>query len=84
MPSRWWGTPKNNFANWKEYQWIVKLQFGHTNTCITEKYTGKENLRKHLAQWMNAWGEEQQEEWVYIFYHALDIIPMNLYLETKL
>jgi len=33
---------------------------------------------------MIAWGEEPQSEWVHIFCHTLDTIPMNLYLEIEL
>jgi len=58
MPSRWWGTHKINIANLNEYWWMMKVQFGYANTCITEKYTGKDDLRKHLARWMKAWGED--------------------------
>lgn len=32
--------------------------------------------------WTKAWGEELQLEWVHIFCHTLDTIPMNWYLET--
>jgi len=28
--------------------------------------------------------EEPQPEWVHLFYHTLDVIPMNLYIETEL
>lgn len=33
---------------------------------------------------MKAWGEEPQPEWVHIFFHTLDTISTNWYLEKKL
>lgn len=63
---------------------MMKLQFGYANTCITEKYTGKDDPHGHLAHWTKSWGEEPQPEWVHIFCHTLGIIPMNWYLETEL
>ena len=30
------------------------------------------------------WGEIPQSEWVHIFIHTLDVIPMNLYLEMEM
>jgi len=64
---RWWGTHKDNFVNWKEYRRMTKLMFGYANTFLVEKYTGKDDLRKHLARWTKPWGEEPQPEWVHIF-----------------
>ena len=31
-----------------------------------------------------AWGEEPQPKWVHIFFHTLDVVPHNWYLETEL
>lgn len=83
-PTRWWGTHKNNFTNWKEYQRMMKLRLGYANTHITEKYIGKDDSCENLARWTKAWGEEPQLEWVHIFFHTFDTIPMNWYLETEL
>jgi len=33
---------------------------------------------------MKVYGEEPQPEWVHLFYHTLDVIPMNWYIETEL
>jgi len=38
----------------------------------------------HLAKWMKAYGENPQLEWVHLFCHTLDVIPMNFYVETEL
>ena len=62
----------------------MKLRFRYTNTRMTEKYNGKYDLCEHLARWTKAWGEEPQPQWVHVFCHTLDTIPMKWYLETKL
>jgi len=33
---------------------------------------------------MQGYGEKPQLEWVHLFCHTLDVIPMNLYIETEL
>lgn len=38
----------------------------------------------HLAKWTDVYGVKPQPKWVHLFYHTLDFIPMNWYLETKL
>lgn len=63
---------------------MMKLQFVYANTHIAEKYTRKYDLREHLARWKKAWGEEPRPKWVHIFFHTLDTISMNWYLETEL
>ena len=63
---------------------MMKLRFGHDNTRMTEKYSGKDDLRDHLEKWTKAWGMEQQLEWVHIFFHTLDTITMKWHLETEL
>lgn len=63
---------------------MMKLRFRYTNTRITEKQTGKDDLHEHLARWTKAWGEELEPEWVHIFCHTLDTILMNWYLETEM
>jgi len=76
-PSRWWGTHKEIFAGWKEYRRMMRLRFEYDNTQVTENYSGKDDRCNHLARWTKAWGTEPQPEWVHIFCHTLDIIPMN-------
>lgn len=51
---------------------------------MTDKYDGKDDPHAHLAKWAKAYGANPQREWVHLFYHTLDVIPMNSYLETKL
>jgi len=49
-----------------------------------EKYDGRSDLHDHLAKWTDAYGAETQLEWVHLFCHTLDVIPMNWYWETEL
>jgi len=51
---------------------------------MTEKYDGKDDLYAHLAKWAQDYGTKPQSEWVHLFCHTLDVIPMNWYLETEL
>lgn len=37
-----------------------------------------------MAKWAQAYGEKPQPEWVHLFYHTLDIVPMKWYVETEL
>lgn len=61
-PTRWWGTHKSNFTDWKEYRRMIKLRFGYANTRIIDKYTRKDDPREYLARWMKEWEEEPQPE----------------------
>jgi len=80
----WWGTHKDSLAEWREYKRMMKLSFRYANTFLTEKYSAKDDLHDHLAQWTKAWGESPQPEWVPIFCHTLDTISMNWYMEMEL
>lgn len=51
---------------------------------MTDKYDGQDDPCVHLAKWAQAYGEKPQLEWVHLFCHTLDVIPMNWYLETQL
>lgn len=63
---------------------MMKLPFRRTNTRMTEKYNGRDDTCDHLAKWTKSQGMEPQPEWVHVFFHTLDTIPMNSYLETEL
>ena len=63
---------------------MMKLRFGRVNTRITEKYNGRGDPRDHLLKWTKVWGTKPHPEWVHIFFHTSDTIPMNWYLETEL
>ena len=63
---------------------MMRLQFGRPNTRLTEKYSGKDDPRDHLEKCTKVWGTEPQLKWVHKFFHTLDTIPMNWYLETEL
>ena len=62
----------------------MRLQFGHPHTRVAEKYDGRNDLHDHLAKWTRAYGMEPQPDWVHLFFHTLDTIPMNWYLEIEL
>lgn len=62
----------------------MKLFFGHANTIIIEKYSGKDDPHNHLEKWTKAWGMELEPKWVHIFFPTLDTIPMNWYLRNEL
>ncbi len=51
---------------------------------MTDKYDRKDDPLVHLAKWAKAYGAKPQPEWVHLFCHTLDVIPMNWYLETEL
>lgn len=44
---------------------------------MTDKYDGKDDLSAHLEKWAKAYGAKPQPEWVDVFCHTLDVIPMN-------
>ena len=49
MPSRWWGTHKENFDGWKEYRRMMKLRFGYANTRMIGMYSGRDDPCDHIA-----------------------------------
>lgn len=49
MPTRWWGTRKDNIANWKEYRRLMRLRYGSATMWHSEKYTDKDDPREQLA-----------------------------------
>jgi len=51
---------------------------------MNEKCNGRDDLHDHVAKWNKAWGIEPHPEWVYIFCHTLDTIPMIWYLKMEL
>lgn len=55
----------------------MRLQFGKPKLRIANKYDGRDEPRTHIAKWTKAYGEEPQPKWVHLFYHTLDVIPMN-------
>lgn len=83
-PARWWGMHKESFDGWREYRKMMRLWFGRPKFQLTEKYDGRNDLLHHLAKWADVSGTELQPEWVQLFCHNLDVIPLNWYLETEL
>ena len=83
-PSRWWGTLKGSFDDWRECRRMMRTQFGKPKMWLTDNYDGHNDPRAHLAKWTQADGEKPQLEWVHLFCHILDVVPMNWYIETKL
>jgi len=51
---------------------------------IKDKYHGQDDARSHLTKWIKVYGEDPQPELAHLFYHTLDIIPMNWYIEREL
>jgi len=84
MPTWWWGTHKDSFDEWCEYRRMMRLRLGHLNVHLTKKYDGRNDLLDHLLKWTKVYGMEWQPEWVHIFCHTLDIVPMNWYLQIEL
>jgi len=84
MCVRWWGTHKDSFDDWHAYRKVMRVWFGHPQVWLIKKYDGRNEPRDHLAKWTKVYGAEPQPEWVHLFCHTLDVIPMNWYLDTKL
>jgi len=83
-PVRWWGMHKDNFGDWHEYRRMMRIHFGQPKVWMTDKYDGRDDPRNHLTKWIKAYGLEPQPEWVHLFCHTMDVIPMNWYLEIEL
>lgn len=62
----------------------MRVFFGHLKVRLTEKYDGRNDPHDHLAKWIEVYGVKPQPEWVHLFFHTLDVIPMNWYLEMEL
>lgn len=62
----------------------MRTRFGRPKVRVIEKYDGRNDPRDHLTKWTKVYGTEPQLEWVHLFCHTLDIIPMNWYLEKEL
>lgn len=60
------------------------MRFRNPQMRLKDKYDGQYDLCMHLTKWTKVYGEEPQPEWVHLFYHTLDVIPMNWYIKTKL
>lgn len=82
--ARWWGTHKDSFDEWQEYQRMIMLRFGCPKVRLNEKYNERNDPHDHLIKWTKVYGMKPQPKWVHLFYHAFDTIPMNWYLETEL
>ena len=82
MPARWWGTHKGSFDNWHECRRMMRTRFGKLKLQMIDKYDGQDDPHAHLAKWTQDYGEKLQLEWVHLFYHIMDVVPMNWYVET--
>jgi len=51
---------------------------------MKDKYDRKDDLCAHLAKSAKAYGVKPRPEWVHLFCHTLDVIPMNWNLEIEL
>jgi len=48
-----------------------------TEDMNDRQYDEKDDPCAHLEKWAQAYGVKPQLEWVHLFYHTLDVIPMN-------
>lgn len=62
----------------------MQIRFGKPKLRIIKKYDGRDDLCMYLTKWTKADGDEPQLEWVHLFYHTLDVIPMNWSIEIEL
>ena len=62
----------------------MRTRFGKPKTQMIDKYHGQADPHTHLAKWTHAYGEKTQPKWLHLFYHTVDIVPMNWYVETEL
>lgn len=83
-PARWRGRHKDIFDGWHSYKILMRVQFGCPKVRLTDKYDGRYDPHDQLEKWTDSYGSEPQPKWVHLFYHTLDVIPMNWYLETEL
>ena len=60
------------------------MHFGRPKVKLIEKYYGRSDPPDNLAKWNDAYGAKPQPEWVHLFCHTLDVIPMSWYLEIEL
>ena len=74
---------KDSFGDWRDYKRMMRIRFGQPKVRMTNKYDGRDDPHNHLAKWAKAYGAEPQPEWVHLFCHTLDVIPMNWYLEEE-
>ena len=56
MPTRWWGTHKCSFDDWRECRRMMRTYFGKPKVQVTEKYDRKDDPCAHLAKWAKAYG----------------------------
>lgn len=50
---------------------------------MRDKQDEKDDPCMRFAKWSNAYGVKAQPEWVHLFCHTLDVIPMNSYMERE-
>lgn len=62
----------------------MKTRFGKLKIRMIDKYDGQDDSCVKLAKWAQAYGEKPQPEWVHLFCHTLDVVPMNWYVEIDL
>ena len=54
-PTRWWGTHKGSFHDWRECRRMMHTQFGKPRMRLIDKYNGRDDPRAHLARWVQAY-----------------------------
>ena len=63
---------------------MMQLQFKFPVIKEEDLYSGKEDLRRHLAKWNKVWDVEPRPKWVHMFINTLGKFPTEWYLEIEL
>ena len=61
---------------------MMILRFDPPVNPPMELFSGRGDLRKHLALWMEVWNENTWNEWVHMFIYMLGPIPNPWYLDA--
>jgi hypothetical protein len=83
-PTRWWGTHKNNIADWVQCRTLMTARFSAQVEGCEVRYTGRNCPKDHVWNCEEAWSNIPQEQWVHKFINTLDTMPINWYLQAEL
>ncbi len=57
----------------------MRISFSIERDGIQQKYTGESDPRAHIMLCEQSWLDILADEWVHLFVHTLDTVPMNWY-----
>jgi hypothetical protein len=83
-PTRWWGTHKNNIADWVQCCTLMTTRFSAQAEGCEVQYTGRSCPKDHVQSCEEAWSNILQEKLVHKFINTLDTTPINWYLQAEL